>query len=549
MTAQGRDGWGQRVAGWLAAALLALGAAGATPTAEAATLPATVVPHLGFLHVGAAAGPDRLAQIVDGAGRQILLRGVNLTGLRDDYVADGSLLPPYPETPAAYANGACPATNPGVYMAPVCAKDAGELAAYGYDIVRLTVSWSQLEPNPGHIDQGYIDRIAQVVDWLKSAGIYTLIDMHDDAWSKYLYTPKGGTCPPLTDTVGGFHEADGAPAWASEHVAPVCAAGGVRDLDAAVQEGFQRLYADLPGPDGIGLREHYAATVAALAARFQNDPAVAGYELLNEPEPGYLGPGTMDSTELYPFYARVIAQVRASVPHFRQLVFIEPDVTRNILDRSAPSPPWSLFSRYRNVVYAPHIYTNVFTLNTELGLSQLDPLYPSSGGYDTAASDARQLGLPLFIGEFGNGVDQDPTLLRSQYANQDRLGIGGTLWYWKGQSDRDGHWSVLYDDATHTDAAYPSRVTYTDRAYPIATAGTLTQLVENPDSGAITLTATSRRVDPDRPSHATVLYIPARDQAPVRATGASVLTTPGPSGAREAFVFPRGGAYTVSVAG
>ena len=533
----------------MTAALLVLGLLGTGATARAAATSPPVVPHLSFLHVGAPAGPGTLPQIVDGAGRQILLRGVNVSGLRDDYVADGSLRSPYPESPDAYVNGACPATNPGVYMAPVCAADAGELASFGYDVVRLTVSWSQLEPAPGQINHAYIDRIAQVVDWLKSAGIYTVLDMHDDAWSKYVYTPAGSTCPPLTSTIGGFHEADGAPAWASVHVSPVCAVNGVRDLDAAVQEDFQRLYSDLPAPDGVGLREHYAGVVAALAARFQNDPAVAGYELLNEPEPGFLGPGTMDATELYPFYASVIAQVRAAVPHFRQLVFIEPDVTRNILDRSAPSPPWSLFSPYRNVVYAPHVYTNVFTLNTELGLSGLDPLYTSSGGYDTAATDARQLGLPLFIGEFGNGVDQDATLLRGQYANQDRLGIGGTLWYWKGQAAKDGHWSVLYDDATHTDAAYPSRVTFTDRAYPIATAGTLTQLAYNPDTGALTLTASSRRVRPTRPGRATVLYIPARDHGPIQATGATVVTTPGPSGAREAFVFPHGGSYAVTVSG
>jgi endoglycosylceramidase len=464
-------------------------------------------------------------------------------------VANGSLEPPYPENAQAYQNGQCPAWDLGVYMAPVCQADAGQLASFGYDVVRLTVSWSLLEPRPGVINTAYIDRIAQVVGWLRAAGIYTVIDMHQDAWSKYLYTSAGTSCPPPTDPIGGFHEADGAPAWASAHLLPVCAVHGVRDLDPAVQEDFQRLYSDLPGPDGTGLQEHYAAVVAALAARFANDPAVAGYELLNEPEPGYVAPGAMDATELFPFYAKVIATVRARVPGFRQLFFIEPDITRDILDRSVVLGPWSAYSSYRNVVYAPHIYTGVFTLNAELGLSALDPLFPPGGGYDSAASDARSLGLPLWVGEFGNGVEQDDTLLRAQYANQDRLEVGGALWYWKGFSALDGHWSVLYDDSTHIDTPYPSRVKFTDRAYPIYTAGSLQSLAYDPDTRSFTMSASSPPVRRGHADQATVIYIPASATGTVKASRAWVKVVSVTGGAREAYVFPRGGRYSVSISG
>jgi endoglycosylceramidase len=550
-----RRGIGSGAAALAAATVIAFGAgAGGASAAgpgigRAHTPPTTVAPQLSFLHVGRPAGPAELAQIVDAHGREVLLRGVNVTGLRDDYVADGSLRPPYPETPAPYEHGRCPAWDLGVYWAPLCRIDASELASLGYDVVRLTVSWSLLEPQPGRINPDYIARIAQVVDWLGSHGIYTVIDMHQDAWSKYLYTPAGASCPPPTQPIGGFHEADGAPAWASDHVAPVCAVNGIRDLDPAVQEDFQRFYSDLPGPDGVGLQEHYAAALAALAAQFAADPAVAGYELLNEPEPGYVPPGAMDATELLPFYAKVIATVRATVPRFRQLFFIEPDITRDILDRSLVVGPWSLYSPYPNVVYAPHVYTDVFTLNAELGLSQLNVLYPSGGGYDSAAADARSLGLPLWVGEFGNSVAQDDTLLRAQYTNQDRLAVGGALWYWKGFAALDGHWSVLYDDATHLDAPYPSRIKFSDRAYPIYTAGMIDSLSYDPDTGAFTLKARSPRVRPGHPDRATVIYIPAADRGAVVADGASLRILDAPSGAREAFVYPRGGAYEVTVAG
>jgi endoglycosylceramidase len=526
---------------------VAAAARGAVRAAATRGAVAAVAPQLGYLHVGAAAGQARLPQILDRAGREVLLRGVNVTGLRDDYMADGSLRPPYPEDAGSYDGGRCPAGDHGVYMAPVCQQDAGELAAFGYDVVRLTVSWSLLEPAPGRIDAGYVERIAQVVDWLRARGIYTVIDMHQDAWSKYLYTPAGSSCPPLTKPISGFHEADGAPAWASVHVLPVCALNGIRDLDAAVQEDFQRLYSDARALDGIGLQEHYAAVLAALAERFAGDPAVAGYELMNEPEPGLVAPGVMDATELFPFYGTVIRIVRARAPGFRQLFFLEPDVTRDVLDRSVTIGPWSLYSTYRNVVYAPHVYTGEFTLNAELGLPALNPVYPADGGYDSAAQDARSLGMPLWVGEFGNGVGQDDTLLRSQYSNQDRLAIGGALWYWKGFANLDGHWSVLYDDSTHVDVPYPSRVKFANRAYPIYTAGTIESLSYSPDSGSLRLRASSPKVRVGEAGRATVIYIPAAVLGKVTVTGATVTLRPAAGRSREAFVYPRGGAYQVSV--
>src|SRR5438445_8923226 len=185
-----------------ARALAGLAACGVASAVFASGAPAASVVQgrLRFLHVRQGPG---LAQIVDRQDRSVLLRGVNVPGLRDDYQADGSLRPPYPETPAAYHGGACPAFNPGVYFAPLCRVDAAQLARFGYDVVRLPVSWSQLEPSPGTINSGYIDRIAQVVRWLGRHGIYTVLDMHQDAWSKYLYTPAGAACPPLTQTITG----------------------------------------------------------------------------------------------------------------------------------------------------------------------------------------------------------------------------------------------------------------------------------------------------------------------------------------------------------
>jgi endoglycosylceramidase len=500
---------------------------------------------LPFLHVGPASGPAALPQVLDPAGRVVLLRGVNVNGL-EDYWADSAtpLATPYPTSPAAYAGGACPQRNPAVESMAVCALDFPQLQALGYDSIRLGVSWSLLEPAPGVIDSTYIDRIQQVVGWAKDRGLYVVIDMHQDAWSKYVYTAAGQLCPPTFKTVGGFHESDGAPGWASTAVTPTCALNGTRELDTAVQENFQKLWSDLPGPDSVGLQEHYAAVMLALARRFIGESTVAGYEIMNEPSPGLTAPDVMAVTELFPFYAKVIGNVTSAIPGFRQLFFVEPDITRDITDQSLVLVPWSTFSGYPNVVYAPHVYTRVFTPDAALNAPALDAAFPLDGGYRSAVTDAVNLGLPLWVGEFGNDVADDETFLRTHYANSDADGIGNSLWVWK--AELAAGFSV-YHGPFGEGSAFPSRVKFTSRVYPLFTAGQLDALEYQPDTGMGQLRATSpATAQCDARARATILFVPASATGTVTAVnaGLEVLAVPG---GRMAFVYPAGGIYGVSV--
>ncbi len=524
--------------GWALLALLAAPhAAGASPTGA--------VDRFSFLHVTAPPGPGGLAQIRDGQSRTVLLRGINLNGLEDYY--SNSSTPTaiaYPSTPDAYAGGRCPRRNLTVESMAVCDFDARQMRAFGYDVVRLAVSWSLLEPTPGHIDDGYIARIAQVVGWLRDAGLYSVIDLHQDAWSKYLYTAPGQACPAPLSPVTGAHEADGAPAWASPHATMVCSLGA-REVDPVVQEDFQRFWSDAAGPDGVGLQEHFAGVVTALARRFHDDPAVAGYDILNEPSPGFVAPPAMDTSEILPFYAKVIRTVRTGIPGFGQLFFIEPDVTRDVTDQRYATTPWSAFSDYRNVVYAPHIYTHVFTPDAEANAPGLGPLFPVSAGYASAAADARVLGLPLWDGEFGTDVSTDETTLREHYASQDGLGVGGVLWVWKADGTAQAGGFSAMRGPFGVGTPFPSRVKFSSRAYPVYTAGMLDSLSYDPDHATFDLRATSPAVAPGDRRHATLIYVPAASTGPVLASGAALEVVPIADGARAAYAFPRGGSYHV----
>jgi endoglycosylceramidase len=369
-----------------------------------ALAPAACARDLEFLHVGSPSPKTGVPQIVDAHGRTILLKGVNVDGIVDYWDADEEhppppekLRPPYPSDPRRYAGGRCPADNPRVEGVVVCRFDFDQMRPRGYNVVRLNLSWSLLEPRPGKISRTYIDRIAQIVRWAKRKRIYVVLDMHQDAWSKYVYT-RGEPCAGEFKAIRGY---DGAPLWASRYTSPACALHGVRELDPAVAEAFQKFWLNSAAPDGVGLQDHYTSVLLALARRFHRERAVVGYELMNEPQPGFnAAPGESDATELFPYWGRAVDAVVSQVKGFRQLFFVEPNVERNVTDtREAPPAPWSTYSSYPNVVYAPHIYTGVFTADQETASQRFQPM---DQGYQATMDDAKALGLALWIGEFGN---------------------------------------------------------------------------------------------------------------------------------------------------
>jgi endoglycosylceramidase len=78
--------------------------------------------------------------------------------------------------------------------------------------VRLIVHWSALEPQPGAFDAAYVARIHQAVDWARKHDLYVVLDMHQDAWGKFIASPPGVVCPPGFNPAIGW---DGAPQWAT----------------------------------------------------------------------------------------------------------------------------------------------------------------------------------------------------------------------------------------------------------------------------------------------------------------------------------------------
>ena len=150
-------------------------------------------------------GPE--PRIVDDHGRQVLLRGVNVNQLGDYYRAVGDSPP----------------------VLELTGEDAEGISEIGFNVVRLVVSWSRFEPVPGVIDESALDDLERAVDLFAAQDLYTVIDMHQDAWSKWVATPAGTACPEGRRPAIGW---DGAPQWATiTDGASTCIAGQVREAD------------------------------------------------------------------------------------------------------------------------------------------------------------------------------------------------------------------------------------------------------------------------------------------------------------------------------
>ena len=145
------------------------------------------------------------------------------------------------------------------------------MAEWGFNCIRLGVIWDGLEPAPGVYDEAYLQRLDRRIAWAREHGLSVFLDMHQDLYS--------------------VRFSDGAPEWATltgdaPHVTPGEVWSDAYFTSPAVQAALDRFWENAPAPDGLGLQEHYARAWQHLARRYADEPAVIGYDLMNEPFPG-----------------------------------------------------------------------------------------------------------------------------------------------------------------------------------------------------------------------------------------------------------------------
>jgi endoglycosylceramidase len=369
--------------------------------------PSTVAGHgLPWLHSNGSV-------ILDSQGRQVLLRGMNVTGL---------------EQAKDMRPGAVPT-----------AQDFAEMEADGFDVIRLPINWSRLEPSPGHMSQSYVDLVRSVVNDAAAHGIYTILDLHNIDWSIYY---------------GG----DGAPSWATAGSLPRSFPLGSpwnRHLAPGVLASYGIFWADLGG-----WQQDVTEVWSYVAREFRDDSAVAAFDLWNEPHPFPAPPGLFEKKYLLPFEAHVITHLAAIAPH--QMWMTEQTLDFGLPTYVGPLP-------YPNQVYSSHVFATLLeppwqkpTPEYAIPLTLLD-------------DQAKEAGAAPWVGEIGAGPGKANQAWVAREMNElDRYRLGWAYWDW----DEGGSWAFK---------RMTSRLRIAARAYPRATPGTLDTLSYHYQDGRLVL--------------------------------------------------------------
>jgi len=380
-------------------------------------------------------------KLVDGHGREISLRGVNarVAGIFDVTFDDGRLpLEPIPTFDAG---------------------DADRMRDLGFDLLRLPINWSGLEPRRGVYDRAYLERVAAVVELCRQRGILVLLDFHQDAFSKEIGQ-------------------DGAPRWVLDlllgrgnypYLGGPLTDLGARRFAPATLAAFREFFADTGG-----VQDLFSAAAVRVARRFRGSPGVLGYEIMNEPL--VLAPDAEAS--LLAFHVRVARAIRRV--DRRHLVAFEPNVVRN-LTNEAPVPAHEF--PVRSALYAPHIYTDVFD-GHDYTSGNPGELAPSM---ERAAAEAAAWGTPLLVGEFGidpNAPNAD-AWITAELDLQDRLRAHSAFWLWEETSE--GHWGLFDGESSEPGGERLGRTTALSRVYARAVPGRVLEHVFDSETNRLRL--------------------------------------------------------------
>ncbi|MEV7602758.1 cellulase family glycosylhydrolase [Kitasatospora sp. NPDC089797] len=356
-------------------------------TAALTAAPASASPRDGHpvpFPTGTATAPDGRTALTDARGRQLRLRGVNL----DKYAE---------ATPA----------------------DLDAVAAQGFTLVRLPVSWTRLEPERGRLDPVELRRIRQLLDRADQLGLLVLVDFHQDVYGPEFVGGTGGI-PAWATRDDGLPFTPDPDDWFAGYFQP------------AVQAAFRHLYDD---PD---LRRWQADFYTRLARELRGHRSLLGYDLFNEPfgpvagdpaDPAVLAAASADLERgrLADMYRRLIAAVRRV--DSRAWLFVEPTV---LVGQGVPTALPG-FGDPRpgapRLGYAPHFYDTAVENGADWNPADgfVEQYTAAITGYPAAHR------LPVLVGEWGPPNPRTPgntALVRRQVAAMDGFAEGWTLWYW-----------------------------------------------------------------------------------------------------------------------
>jgi hypothetical protein len=380
-----------------------------TGGAQSAAAPAP--DSLWFDEQAASAFTVQSGRFKDGLGREVVLRGYNVSG----------------ETKLE--------ENGGLPFASVAdaEKSATALRALGGgNAVRFLLSWAHAEPVRGQVDRAYLAAAtAQLRAFLKS-GIRVYPDFHQDLYSRHLFNQ------------GSWYIGDGAPKWAVE-------AGGYPRESCGIclfwgqnitqNEAVKRATYDFWHNKG-GVQDAFLATAQTTMAYFAEHlsaaefAAIAGFDPYNEPHAGSYDSGqssrAWERELLWPFYEKFRARMDAAGWQNKP-AFVEPNLFWNsnlafqkqeggLLDAGTIGP------RY---VFNTHFYDHKAISGIFMWGKAADGQY--AGDFGAVRDRAAAAGTAAVVSEFGHPLtgsvsDKAPTVGKAMYQALDSRLPGAAWW-------------------------------------------------------------------------------------------------------------------------
>ncbi|MFE3163203.1 endoglycosylceramidase [Streptomyces sp. NPDC059224] len=350
-------------------------------------------------------------RFVDGQGREVVLRGYNVSG--ETKLAENDGLP--------FASAAD------------AKKSATALRALGGgNAVRFLLSWAYAEPVKGQVDTAYLAAATAQMQAFLDSGVRVYPDFHQDLYSRHLFNP------------GSWYTGDGAPAWAvalGNYPAEFCGIclfwGQNITQNAAVQKGQYDFW-----HNNYGLQDAFLATaqttMAYLAQHLTSDEfaGVVGFDPYNEPYAGSYDSGqtsrTWEQNLLWPFYQRFRARMDAAGWSARPAL-VEPNLFWNanistqkqeggLLDAGTLGP------RY---VLNTHFYDQKAISGILMWGNASDGQYSTDLG--TVRDRASAAGTTAVVSEFGHPLSgttagKAPTVDKAMYQALDSRLPGSTWW-------------------------------------------------------------------------------------------------------------------------
>ena len=246
-------------------------------------------------------------RFVDGNGREVVLRGYNVSG----------------ETKLE--------ENSGLPFASVAdaKKSATALRALGGgNSVRFLLSWAHAEPTRGTVDTTYLSAVTAQVQAFLDAGIRVYPDFHQDLYSRYLFNS------------GSWYTGDGAPKWAvtlgsyPQESCGICLFWGQNiTQNQAVTEAQYDFW-----HNNYGLQDSFLDTAQKTMAYLEQHlsdaefAGIVGFDPYNEPYAGSYDSGqtsrTWEQNLLWPFYQKFRARMDAAGWQNKP-AFVEPNLFWN----------------------------------------------------------------------------------------------------------------------------------------------------------------------------------------------------------------------------